>query len=190
MVLDESGVPHVSFASNANEVMHAVRTDDTWDVQVAASGYEVAATSMARDPEGELHIAFSVTRLEDHEDGLHHVRTVDGEWADATEVDADVVWYDEIGLWDYRPAIAVGSGGRAHIAYHDVGAGVLRYAALVDDQWQRRIIDDAQGPYTPHAGWYAELDLVGAEVEIRATSDAANERSVRAGPRARGRGGS
>jgi hypothetical protein len=173
IVLDENGVPHVSFASNENEVMHAARVDGSWSVDVVASGYEVAATSMAGDRDGDLHIAFSVTGLEDADDGLHYVRSEDGQWGDASEVDADVVWYDEIGLWDYRPAIAV--DGIPHIAYHDWGAGVLRYAALVDGVWTHRVVDDAQGPYYPQAGWYPQLRLTDGELHFSETSDATNE---------------
>jgi hypothetical protein len=176
LVLDDGGAPHVSFASNENEVMHGVRVDGSWTVEVAASGYEVAATSMARDSDGDLHIAFSVTGLEDFEDGLHYVRSAGGQWGEASEVDADVVWYDEIGAWDYRPAIAVGDGGEAHLAYHDWGAGVLRYAVLLDGYWQRRVIDEPPpDSFYPQMGWYPQIELEGGELHINAGAEATNE---------------
>ena len=175
VVLDRDGVPHVSFASNDNEVMHGVREGGGWTVEVVASGYEVGATSMARDDEGDLHVAFSVTGLEDADDGLHYVRQQAGVWSDPSEIDGDTVWFDDVGTWDYRPALAVGPGDQPHVAYHDHGAGVLRYATLVDGQWQARVIDDAQGDYTPQAGWYPQLDLHDGQLAISEATEATNE---------------
>ena len=174
IVLDDDGVPHVSYSNNDDEVVHATKPADVWSAEVVASGYETAATAMTRDPDGDLHIAFAVTGLEDAEDGLHYVGMQNGEWGEPSEIDADAVWYDEIGEWDYRPAI-VADAHAVHVAYHDYGTGALRYAALVDDAWQHQVINPGQGEFSTQAGWDPQLELANGELHISEASQATNE---------------
>ena len=158
--LDSSGVPHVSYSSyDGDEIMHAVR-DGAWSSEVVATGYEVAATSLAIDAEDQLHMAVSVTGLEDVEDEFYYVGTTGGTWGTPELIDADVVWWDQQGTWDYRAAIVAGSNGQVHIAYHDEGAGILRYKTRIDGVWAERMIDQDD------AGWYPQLVLADGLLHI------------------------
>ena len=174
ILLDDDGTPHVSFSSNDDELMHAVRDGDSWSTEVIATGYETAATSMARDPNGELHIAFAVSGLEDADDGLQYVRTENGTWGEPMEVDADVVWYDEIGAWDYRPAI-VADTAAVHLAWHDHGTGSFHFATRIGEDWAKQILDDGQGEFSTQSGWDPELQLVAGELHIGQAAEAHDE---------------
>lgn len=174
IVLDDDGVPWVSYSNNDDQVVVATKPGDVWSTLVVATGYETVATSLAREPDGDLHLAFAVSGLDDADDGLHHVGMDNGEWGDPSEIDADAVWYDEIGEWDYRPAI-VADAHAVHVAYHDYGTGALRYAARIDDAWQHQVIDPGQGELSTQAGWDPQLELTHGELHISEASQATNE---------------
>jgi hypothetical protein len=172
LALDAAGVPHVSYGRDDNTVMYAVRGGaNAWSSQAVASGYEVAATSIALDGMDGVHIVFAVTGLDDADDALHYLRSDAGGWTAVEEVDGHTAWMDQMPFWDYRAAMVASPSGQVHIAYHDDAGGELRYATRIDGAWHHLVVDDQGG-----AGHHPDL-LLDAEglLHITAMADEANE---------------
>jgi hypothetical protein len=143
LAVDHDDRLYVSYYDRTHgELKVAVGGPDGWRIEtVDAGGHVGLYTSVAVGPDGRVHVVY----VDGESGALKHALRHDDAWRVDT-VDADA---NHGADWSLGATLAgltsvtVDATGRAHVAYYDDAAGVLRYAVQFGDGWRREVADGA-----------------------------------------------
>jgi len=131
LALDKDGIPHVSYLSDAGQLMYAVLEDGVWQRYVvdpdAGTGQY---SSLALDTAGLPHIAYYAS----HQQVLKYATLGAAVW--------DIVIVDAGPNLGQFTSLALDSQGGLHISYYDAVNTNLKYAHGREAQWDLYLVDD------------------------------------------------
>ncbi len=157
--IDSDDRPHVAFYDDMEgDLMYALKRGDSWMItRVDTEGAVGRFPSLLLDEQDRPHIAYYNQIVGDQGAIRYAVRGESGwSFTDVDTLDAVV-----LGFSGARrvTALAMDSGGALHLAYGD--RAVVRYARLLDNQWERETVVDVR----------AEPTVLGAQVDLDVSAD-------------------
>lgn len=150
LALDNEGRPHISYYDYTNgDLKYASLLETGWDIETVDSLGNVGLyTSLALDSMGHPHIGYCDYTLRNVKYAYFN-----GDTWKKTVVDNTAMMCADDYFCDYI-SLDLDAYDRPHLSYCDYENFDLRYACLVDDQWQKEVVDS-----NGNVGVYSSLKL-------------------------------
>jgi len=129
LVVDASGVPHVSYFRNGSPdaLVYATKTGGSWVTETVSTGSFSYGTAIALDQSGKVHISFFVEGT----DEVKYATNKSGSWVVETVESGISSLFSE----STHSAIGIDANGNAHICYPNFNMSGLRYATNASGNW-------------------------------------------------------